>query len=85
LDTIKTAAIRRYQLDGATSGGWASYLLGNWSRRWPLDLHDRIPAAIAGVPPEEVDRVADHCRANGVVGLLGNESRLRRAWDEATR
>jgi zinc protease len=85
LGAIKASAIRSYQLDGATSAGWANYLLGNWSHNWPLDLHDKVAAAIAGVPPEEVDQLADHCRANGVVGLLGNEPRLRRAWDDATR
>jgi zinc protease len=84
LAAIKASALRNFQLDSGTSAGWASYLLANWSHNWPLDLHDKVATAISDVTAEEVDQLANHCRANGVVGLLGNEPRLRRAWDEAT-
>jgi zinc protease len=85
LDREKVVAARHVALaEGATSPGWADHLFWIWSQDWPLDLWDRLPAAVTAVAPETLDQLADHCRANGVVGLLGDEGRMRRAWDEAT-
>lgn len=85
LEGNKATTTRLLQIDGASSAGWAYILLWDWTEGWPLDLRDRLPAAVAAVAPETLDALADHCRANGVVGLLGDESRLRQAWDAATR
>jgi hypothetical protein len=83
LEGIKAETIRRVEIDGATSLDWAEKLVRTWTRGWPLDLRDRLPAGIAAVSADELDRIADHCRANGVIGLLGDEPRLRRAWQAA--
>jgi zinc protease len=85
VEAIKATTIRDLQIDGASSEGWAGSLLWTWSQSWPLDLRDRLPAAVAEVTRDVLDQLADHCRANGVVGLLGDEARLRRAWEQATR
>jgi zinc protease len=85
LATIKAAAVRRLQLDGATSTDWAEELLSEWTQGWPLDLPDQLPAAIGALGPESLAPLATHCQANSVIGLLGDEARLESAWTAASQ
>jgi hypothetical protein len=69
--------------DLRTTQDWAHHLLNKWALSWPLDLRDRLADGVAALHPGELQALADHCSRNGVVGLMGDEPRLRAAWREA--
>jgi zinc protease len=56
-----------------------------WTLGWPLDMLDRLPEAARKVRPDDIADLAESCRANWVLGLLGDEQRVRAAWNQARR
>ncbi len=51
-----------------------------WPLDWPLDAVARYPERLLAVRRDQVLRIADHCRANWVVSVLGDEPKVRAAW-----
>lgn len=83
--SLRSAAMRGWQAGMETTADWADNLRAMWTLGWPLDLRDRLVTDAAATGPEDLAALADHCRNNSVVGLLGDEPRLRRSWEEAAR
>jgi hypothetical protein len=61
----------------------AEYFFDMWVGGWPLDSIDLFPAQVRDTSEQQIAEVAQHCRQNWVVGLLGDERRLREAWSAA--
>jgi zinc protease len=78
---IGTAA--RFRTDSTTSGALARRILNMWTLRWPIETLDKLPAQARATSADTVTAIAEHCRANSVVGLLGDETRLHAAWSES--
>jgi hypothetical protein len=54
-----------------------------WRLDWPLEAAARYPERLLGVRRDEVVRIAEHCRANWVLSVLGDERSVRAAWAAA--
>jgi zinc protease len=57
----------------------ADSIVWAWNQGMPLEELDRVPERIESTTREEVLRLADYCRENWVLGLLGDEGRIRDA------
>ena len=74
---------RRYHLNVETSEQAALRALLVWRLDWPLEAAARYPERLLGVRRDEVVRIAEHCRANWVLSVLGDERSVRAAWAAA--
>jgi len=83
LASTREGTADRFRMEQATSGLLALRILKMWTLRWPIETLDRLPAQARGASPAAVTDIAEHCRANTVIGLLGDEARLRAAWAES--
>ena len=79
-DRFMSAVGEQWRLEVPTTYEIADNLLGMWIVDWPFDTMDRLPDQVKAVRSDAVRAIAQHCATNWVVGLLGEESRLRRAW-----
>lgn len=61
----------------------AEFFFNQWNLGWSLDGLDRWSAQVRDTSQQQIAEVAQHCRQNWVVGLLGDERRLREAWSAA--
>jgi predicted Zn-dependent peptidase len=80
LESTRRGTAARFGIEGATSGRLALRVLKMWTLRWPIETIDALPERARSVSLADVTDIAEHCRANSVVGLLGDESRLHTAW-----
>ena len=80
-DHTRGTAAGRFRVDAATTESTARLLFETWNRRWPLEAAARLPDQALAASPEAVETAASRCRDNWAVGLLGDRSRLRAAWD----
>ncbi|HEY4156854.1 MAG TPA: insulinase family protein [Polyangiaceae bacterium] len=80
LERARSTKAREFDLSLATTDRLARALFRAWRNDWPLDAVDRYPDQLVNVTLAAVQQIADHCRANSVVSLLGDEPRLRAAW-----
>lgn len=71
--------VRSFNSSFETTQSTAMTVLSTWARGWPLETWDTYPDRIVTVDFDEIARVAEHCRANWTLGLLGEESFLRPA------
>ena len=76
-------ASERWRLENPTTYDMAETLLWLWVVDWPFDTMDRMPDQLKAVSGDSVRAIAQHCAKNWVVGLIGEESRLRRAWAQS--
>jgi len=70
----------RWYLGVDSTHQMAQYFFEMWSGGWPLDTLDRLPAQVQATSAQAIAEVAEHCHQNWVIGLLGDEHRLREAW-----
>jgi len=75
----RAAAARQFNFSFGTTGELAARIASTWNLGWPLETLDRYPERLQRVEPGEVTRFAEHCQANWVLGLLGDEARIRAA------
>jgi zinc protease len=80
LESTRRGTAWRFGIEGATSGLLATRILKMWTLRWPIETIDKLPAQARAASLADVTGIAEHCRASSVVGLLGDESRLRASW-----
>lgn len=73
----------RYNLGLDTSMQAAQRVLLAWRLDWPLEAVTRYPERLLRVRREQVLRIAEHCRANAVVSVLGDAPTIRAAWSKA--
>jgi zinc protease len=73
----------RMRLEAGTTAHLAAELFETWSLHQPLESIDRRRDQALATEPAAVAAIAAHCRANWVLGLLGDEPRLRAAWSAA--
>jgi hypothetical protein len=76
---------RGFNLSHGTSVDLARGLVAYWKKDWPLTAPERLPEQILAVQPDDVSRLAGHCRANAVLSALGDERRIREAWQHPPR
>jgi zinc protease len=69
-----------YNLGLDTSLKAAQRVLLAWRLDWPLDAVTRYPQRLLDVHRVQVQRIAEHCRANVVVSVVGDEPNVRAAW-----
>ena len=69
-----------YSLGLDTSLQAAERVLLAWRLDWPLEAVTRYPERLLHVRRDQVLRIAEHCRANWVVSVLGDEPKVRTAW-----
>ena len=69
-----------YNLAADTSWEAAGRALLPWSLDWPLDAVARYPERLLALRRDQVLRIAEHCRANWMVSVLGDEPKVRAAW-----
>jgi predicted Zn-dependent peptidase len=72
-----------YGLGLDTSLQAAQRVLLAWRLDWPLEAVTRYPERLLHVRGDQVLRIAEHCRANWVVSVLGDEPKVRAAWAAA--
>jgi len=75
--------VPRWALNLESTRDMAEYFFDMWVGGWPLDSIDLFPAQVRDTSEQQIAEVAQHCRQNWVVGLLGDERRLREAWSAA--
>jgi zinc protease len=85
LERLRRVTAHHLRMGASTTPSMAAALFDLWSLGWPLDTLDRLPAQALAASAEAVAAVAEHCRDNWVVGLLGDERRLRAAWEASAR
>jgi hypothetical protein len=54
-----------------------------WNRDWPLESIDRFSERLFETQLGEVLETSERCRANWVMGLLGDKAWLQAAWTQA--
>jgi len=74
---------QRWQVEITTTSDLADNLMQLWVVDWPLDTLNRMSDQLNATRPEAVRDIAEHCAKNWIVGLLGEEGRLRRAWAQS--
>jgi zinc protease len=79
-EETRRGSANRFHLRAVTTPAMAGRLFDMWNLGWPIDTLDRLPEAALTVTPAELAAVADNCRDNWLIGLLGDEPRLRAAW-----
>jgi zinc protease len=79
LARARGAAARQFNLAFGTTGELARRIVSVWNLGWPLETLDRYPERVQNVELADVTRFVEHCQANWVLGLLGNEARIRAA------
>jgi predicted Zn-dependent peptidase len=79
LARARGAAARQFNLAFGTTGELARRIVSVWNLGWPLETLDRYPERVQNVELADVTRFVEHCQANWVLGLLGDESRIRAA------
>ena len=72
---------REFNLNYGTSVDLARGLAAYWKNAWPLTALERLPEQILAVQPDDISRLAKHCQANAVLSALGDERRIRDAWE----
>jgi zinc protease len=72
-----------FRLKAATTPAMAQRLFEMWNLGWPLDTLDHLHDDALAVTDGELAATAANCRDNWVIGLLGDEPRLRAAWAAA--
>lgn len=78
-DTVARArrsAASEYNLSLDTSGALAGAIVGMWNLGWPIDTIDRIPEQVLAARRDDLVGLLDACRANWVLGLLGNKAHI---------
>ncbi len=73
----------QYNLGLDTSLQAAQRVLLAWRLDWPLEAVARYPERLLRVRRDQVLRIAEHCRANWVVSVLGDEPKVKAAWAAA--
>jgi len=71
---------RHYNLGVETSAQAALRALLVWRLDWPLEAAAGYPERLLGVRRDQVVSIAEHCRANWVLSVLGDERSVRAAW-----
>jgi zinc protease len=80
LEQARYFVAAHYNLGLDTSLQAAQRVLLAWRLDWPLDTVTRYPRRLLDVHYDQVLRIAEHCRANWVVSVLGDETKVRAAW-----
>lgn len=75
----RNAAARSLNLAFGTTQQLALEIASLWEVGWPIETLDRYPENIDRADLASVVRLAAHCQANWVAGLLGDETRIRAA------
>ena len=83
LESARRGTANRFRIESATSGLMAMDILEMWMQRWPIETLDKLPGQARAVGAADLTRIADHCRANVVIGMLGDENKLRAAWAQS--
>jgi len=63
----------------------AREVFDRWNLGWPLDFLDRLPQLAIATSAAQVTAIAEHCRENAVIGVLGDRRRTQPAWSAAGR
>jgi hypothetical protein len=71
---------KHHSLGVETSAQAALRALLVWRLDWPMEAAARYPERLLGVRRDQVVRIAEHCRANWVLSVLGDERSVRAAW-----
>lgn len=76
----RAALARAHNLSLSTTASLARALVALWGNDFSLEELSSYKQRLLSLRPEGVLKVAKHCRQNWVLGLLGDEARLRGAW-----
>jgi predicted Zn-dependent peptidase len=68
----------------ATTDAAARAVVSAWNLGWDPRWLDSLPDQLLAVKADEVVALAEHCRANSIVGVLGNEARIKAALATTT-
>jgi hypothetical protein len=77
LGQARADAARSLNLTLSTTGALAMRVVSAWNIGRPIEEIDRYPEVVAAASREDMARLAEQCRANWVLGLMGDESRIR--------
>ena len=79
LSRAREGAARSFDWDLGTTKSLARMIVFLWNLGWPMETVDRYPDDVFAAQIADVRELAEHCRHNWVVGLLGEERQLRAA------
>lgn len=65
---------RRFNLSFDSSQELAWQIVNMWNRGWPIDTFDHLPEQVMATKPADLAPLSDACKANWVLGFLGNQA-----------
>jgi zinc protease len=85
LELARGDVARGFNPTYGTSIDLAQGIVAYWKNEWPLSALGQLPQQVLAVEANDVLRLAAHCRANAVLSALGDERRIRDAWEQLPR
>jgi zinc protease len=79
LTVARAAAASGFNLQLDTPHELSMAIVDAWNLGWPVDAIDSLPRQIEAAKVEDLTRALDHCQRNWVLGIVGDEARIRAA------
>jgi predicted Zn-dependent peptidase len=79
LERARSDFARVFNLSLGTDADLANAVVSMWNLGWPIETLDRLPDQVLATRREDLARMLEHCQGNWVLGLLGDEARIRSA------
>jgi zinc protease len=79
LTVARATTASQFNLRFGTPHDLAEAIVQTWNRDWPLATIDEFPGQVEATRIEDLTRLLDHCQHNWILGILGDEARIRTA------
>jgi predicted Zn-dependent peptidase len=85
LTVARAETAAQFNLRFGTPEDLAWAIVDTWNRDWPIQTIDALPGQVEATRVEDLTRLVEHCQHNWVLGILGDEARIRTAIGGAWR
>jgi zinc protease len=84
LTSARASAASQFNLQYGTPEQLAMAIVRTWNMDWPLDTIDDFPRQVQEAGLQDLTRLLEHCQRNWILGIMGDETRIRAAMGDWT-